>query len=98
VGRKVAVSTILPKCCGDGCGLTVGRLGGDLEPIGEFHMRFSFGNWLLPSRRRQGFCAASTSLKTMASAVRLSTLIYLMQKRSHFVGCRVTVRVCLTLC
>jgi hypothetical protein len=53
---------------------------------------------LLPSRRRQGFCAASTSLKTMASAVRLSTLIYLMQKRSHFVGCRVTVRVCLTLC
>src|ERR1700685_2947496 len=30
----------------------------------------SFGNWLYPSRRRQFFCAASTSLKTMASAVR----------------------------
>ena len=42
MGRKVAVSTILPKCCGDGCGLTVGRLGGDLEPIGEFHIENQF--------------------------------------------------------
>jgi hypothetical protein len=29
----------------------------------------SFGNWLWPSIRRQFFCAPSTSLKTMASAV-----------------------------
>src|SRR5207245_117321 len=29
----------------------------------------SFGNWLWPSMRRQFFCAPSTSLKTMASAV-----------------------------
>src|SRR5271156_3604084 len=28
-----------------------------------------FGNWLWPSRRRQVFCAPSTSLNTMASAV-----------------------------
>ena len=28
-----------------------------------------FGNWLWPSRRRQLFCAPSTSLNTMASAV-----------------------------
>ena len=34
------------------------------------HPRVSFGNWALPPRRRQVFCAASTSLKTMASAVR----------------------------
>src|SRR5207253_8693550 len=33
--------------------------------------RTSFGNWLVPSRRRQLFCAASSSLKTIASAVRL---------------------------
>src|ERR1700736_5339675 len=31
--------------------------------------RTSFGNWLWPSRRRQLFCAPSTSLKTIASAV-----------------------------
>src|SRR6202171_5578872 len=31
--------------------------------------RTSFGNWLCPSRRRQLFCAPSTSLKTIASAV-----------------------------
>jgi hypothetical protein len=29
----------------------------------------SFGNWLWPSRRRQLFCAASSSLKTIAGAV-----------------------------
>src|SRR6202049_290217 len=29
----------------------------------------SFGNWLWPSMRRQFFCAPSTSLKTIASAV-----------------------------
>src|ERR1700730_15639746 len=31
--------------------------------------RTSFGTWLCPSRRRQLFCAPSTSLKTIASAV-----------------------------
>ena len=30
-----------------------------------------FGNWLWPSSLRQVFCAPSTSLKTMASAVLL---------------------------
>src|SRR5258708_34165790 len=40
------------------------------SPSANFTPRISFGNWLLPSRRRQVFCAASTSLKTMASAVR----------------------------
>src|SRR5215475_2853893 len=40
------------------------------SPSAKFTPRISFGNWLLPSRRRQVFCAASTSLKTMASAVR----------------------------
>src|SRR5262245_44016834 len=33
--------------------------------------RTSFGNWLWPSRRRQLFCAASSSLTTIASAVLL---------------------------
>src|SRR6266849_1718940 len=33
--------------------------------------RTSFGNWLWPSRRRQLFCAASSSLKTIASPVLL---------------------------
>src|SRR6266403_4122147 len=33
--------------------------------------RTSFGNWLWPSRRRQLFCAASSNLKTIASAVLL---------------------------
>src|SRR5467141_1434415 len=33
--------------------------------------RTSFGNWLWPSRRRQLFCAVSSSLKTIASAVLL---------------------------
>jgi hypothetical protein len=33
--------------------------------------RTSFGNWLWPSRRRQLFCAASSSLKTIARAVLL---------------------------
>src|SRR5258705_13048236 len=31
--------------------------------------RTSFGNWLWPSRRRQLFCAPSSNLKTIASAV-----------------------------
>src|SRR5438067_7765500 len=55
---------------GGGCGLTVGRLGGDLDPV-VVTPRTSFGNWLVPSRRRQLFCAASSSLKTIASAVLL---------------------------
>src|ERR1700736_2557005 len=33
--------------------------------------RTSFGNWLWPSRRRQLFCAPSSNLKTIASAVLL---------------------------
>jgi len=39
-------------------------------PSANVTPRISFGNWLLPSRRRQLFCAASTSLKTVPSAVR----------------------------
>src|SRR5258705_6593867 len=41
------------------------------SPSANFTPRISFGNWLPPSRRRQARCAASTSLKTMASAVLL---------------------------
>src|SRR6266481_4302750 len=33
--------------------------------------RTSFGNWLCPSSRRQLFCALSSNLKTIASAVLL---------------------------
>src|ERR1700680_2206237 len=33
--------------------------------------RTSFGNWLCPSSRRQLFCAPSSNLKTIASAVLL---------------------------
>src|SRR6476620_1215018 len=40
-------------------------------PLLNVTPRTSFGNWLWPSRRRQLFCAASSSLKTMASAVLL---------------------------
>src|SRR4051795_13191888 len=40
-------------------------------PLLNVTPRTSFGNWLWPSRRRQLFCAASSSLKTIASAVRL---------------------------
>ena len=38
-------------------------------PSANFTPRMIFGNWLWPSRRRQVFCAPSTSLNTMASAV-----------------------------
>ena len=37
----------------------------------NFTPTISLGNWLCPSRRRQLFCAAWASLKTMASAVLL---------------------------
>ena len=37
----------------------------------NFPPTISLGNWLCPSRRRQLFCAAWASLKTMASAVLL---------------------------
>ena len=37
----------------------------------NFRPTISLGNWLCPSRRRQLFCAAWASLKTMASAVLL---------------------------
>src|SRR4029079_12045977 len=40
-------------------------------PLLNVQPRTSFGNWLWPSRRRQLFCAPSSSLKTMASAVLL---------------------------
>src|SRR5271165_6752821 len=40
------------------------------HPSVNFTPRIIFGNWLWPSRRRQVFCAPSTSLNTMASAVR----------------------------
>ena len=39
------------------------------HPSVNFTPRMIFGNWLWPSRRRQVFCAPSTSLNTMASAV-----------------------------
>src|SRR5665811_1908845 len=38
-------------------------------PSVNFTPVISFGNWLWPLSRRQLFCAASASLKTMASAV-----------------------------
>ena len=37
-------------------------------PSVNFTPWITFGNWLWPSKRRQLFCAPSTSLKTMASA------------------------------
>src|SRR5437879_13800555 len=51
-------------------GLRLSVLALTLFLLAHLTPRMSFGNWLLPSRRRQLFCAASTSLKTMASAVR----------------------------
>src|SRR5215470_10066841 len=39
------------------------------HPSVNFTPRMIFGNWLWPSRRRQVFCAPSTNLNTMASAV-----------------------------
>ncbi|MGY4281326.1 uncharacterized protein YjbI with pentapeptide repeats [Bradyrhizobium sp. LM2.7] len=40
-------------------------------PLLNVPPRTTFGNWLWPSRRRQLFCAASSNLKTIASAVLL---------------------------
>ena len=39
------------------------------SPSMNFTPWMIFGNWLWPSRRRQLFCAPSTSLNTMASVV-----------------------------
>ena len=50
-------------------GLKVAWLSDDLASVRKLHTRMIFGNWLWPSRRRQVFCAPSTSLNTMASAV-----------------------------
>jgi hypothetical protein len=38
--------------------------------IGEFHTENQFWQLVVAVRRRQFFCAASTSLKTMANVVR----------------------------
>ena len=48
----------------------------------------SFGNWLCPSMRRQFFCAPSTSLKTMASAV-----LFDRQPFDRMVRCRTVAKV-----
>ena len=48
----------------------------------------SFGNWLWPSMRRQFFCAPSTSLKTMASAV-----LFDRQPFERMVRCRTVAKV-----
>src|SRR5207344_2752781 len=48
----------------------------------------SFGNWLWPSMRRQFFCAPSTSLKTMASAV-----LFDRQPFDRMVRCRTVAKV-----
>ena len=49
--------------------LTVVGLAMTSMPSLNVTARTSFDNWLWPSRRRQLFCAASSSLKTIASAV-----------------------------
>ena len=48
----------------------------------------SFGNWLWPSIRRQLFCAPSTSLNTMASAV-----LFDRQPFDRMVRCRTVAKV-----
>src|SRR5882762_3628379 len=48
----------------------------------------SFGNWLWPSMRRPFFCAPSTSLKTMASAV-----LFDRQPFDRMVRCRTVAQV-----
>src|SRR6202035_1861898 len=48
----------------------------------------SLGNWLWPSSLRQFFCAASTSLNTMASAV-----LFERQPFERIVRCRTVAKV-----
>jgi hypothetical protein len=48
----------------------------------------SLGNWLWPSSLRQLFCAASTSLNTMASAV-----LFDRQPFDRMVRCRTVAKV-----
>src|ERR1700680_1867577 len=57
-------------------------------PSANVTPRTSFGNWLGPSRRRQLFCAPSTSLKTMASAV-----LFDRQPFDRIVRCRTVAKV-----
>src|ERR1700736_381792 len=57
-------------------------------PSVNFTPWISFGNWLWPSIRRQLFCAPSTSLKTMASAV-----LFDRQPFDRMVRCRTVAKV-----
>src|SRR5207302_9186029 len=57
-------------------------------PSVNFTPWISFGNWLWPSMRRQFFCAPSTSLKTMASAV-----LFDRQPFDRMVRCRTVAKV-----
>jgi len=57
-------------------------------PSANFTPWISFGNWLWPSIRRQLFWAASTSLKTMASAV-----LFDRQPFDRMVRCRTVAKV-----
>src|SRR5258705_13609663 len=57
-------------------------------PSVNFTPWISFGNWLWPSMRRQLFCAPSTSLKTMASAV-----LFDRQPFDRMVRCRTVAKV-----
>src|SRR5436309_4023818 len=57
-------------------------------PSVNFTPWISFGNWLWPSSRRQVFCAASTSLNTIASAV-----LFERQPFERIVRCRTVAKV-----
>ena len=46
-----------------------GLLGGNLDAVGELHTLDHLWQLIVAVEARQLFCAASTSLKTMASAV-----------------------------
>src|SRR5438270_5149609 len=61
----------LSRSGGGGLGLTVGRLGDDLDPVVECHTENELWQLVVATERRQLFCAASSSLKTIASAVLL---------------------------
>jgi len=72
---------------GQAASLMSGRLGDDLDSVTP---AISFGNWLWPSRQRQLFCAASMSLKTIASAV-----LFERQPFDRIVRCRTVANVLL---
>jgi hypothetical protein len=57
-------------------------------PSANFTPVISFGNWLWPSMQRQLFCAASMSLKTIASAV-----LFERQPFDRIVRCRTVANV-----